>query len=115
MAEEPRYRAYTSPRSLTTTTDHLRVYPQHWELMRWYLCWRKFPYPVEGHALLLAEGRGEEYSHYPCPKNPEHWHIGRGHNQAPKNMLTNRAKRVYRKAVRDEIWAETLERRAHAG
>ena len=99
-----KYHANLSPRSLTTVTDHLSGYPAYWELMKWYLCWRKYPYPTEIIAALVAEDRTEGYSHYPCPIDPTHWHIGRGHRDADKKKRHAQAKRVYRKAVRDEIW-----------
>lgn len=87
-----------------TVEDHLRDYPAYWELMRWYLCWRKVPYPTEVIAALVAEGRSEEYSHYPCPLDPTHWHIGRGGGKKDHRRRLAQAKRTYRKAVRDEIW-----------
>lgn len=99
-----KYRPHTSPRELTTVVDPLRGYPARWELMRWYTCWRKYPYPTEVIAALIVEGRREEYAHYPCPMEPSHWHIGRGGGQNSANHRYIQAKRVYRKAVRDEIW-----------
>ena len=101
-----RYHAHTSPRTLSTVTDPIRLYPAHWELMRWYDCWRKYPYPTDLIAALIADERPEEYRHYPCPVNPEHWHIGRGGNHADPKYRSQRAKRSYRKAVRDEIRTE---------
>ena len=94
-----------SPRSLTTVKDPLSGYPAYWELMKWYFCWRKVPYPTEVIAALIVQDRSEEYSHYPCPLvDGAHWHIGRGgRNGDPKRRLAQ-AKRTYRKAVRDEIW-----------
>lgn len=104
-----KYHAYLSPRLLTTVEDPLRNYPAGWELLRWYRCLRKYPYESEVIAALVAEVRGEEYSHYPCPINPAHWHIGRG--GPPKNKAQySQAKRVFRKAVRDEIWREHVVR-----
>lgn len=99
------YHANMSPRTLSTVDRPLYEYPAHWELLRWYKCWRKLPYPTEILAFLIAEDR-EGYSHYPCPYNEPHWHIGRGGNRANPRQIGQRAKRVYRKAVRDEIWAE---------
>jgi hypothetical protein len=98
------YHPHMSPRSLTTVQDPLRGYPARWELMRWYLCWRKVPYPSDVIAALVVEERPEEYSHYPCPLDPTHWHIGRGGGQNSSNKRFIQAKRVYRKAIRDEIW-----------
>lgn len=112
LADHPVYKAFTSPFTLTTTEDHLRAYPKHGELMRWYLCLRKYPYAQETHAALVVFEKGEEYSHFPCQIDPTHWHIGRGHGKAPRNMLTQRAKRRFRKAVRDEIWAAHEKRSA---
>jgi hypothetical protein len=100
-----KYHANMSPRSLSTVRDHIREYPARWELLRWYKCWRKLPYPSDLIAALIAEER-PGYSHYPCPYGEPHWHIGRGGNKANPAQLTQRAKRVYRKAVRDEIWAD---------
>lgn len=105
-----KYHAHRSPRTLTTTDDHLREYPHTWELLKWYKCWRKVPYPTEILAAILADERSEDYRHYPCPIDSTHWHIGRGGNQANPKYLIQRAKRCYRKAVRDEIWAEYEER-----
>jgi hypothetical protein len=99
-----KYHPHQSPRSLTTVTDHLRGYPAYWELMKWYLCWRKVPYPTEVIAALVVEDRPEEYSHYPCPMHPDHWHIGRGGGNTDPKRRFQQAKRTYRKAVRDEIW-----------
>ena len=100
-----------SPRALSTVQDNpLLGYPAHWELMRWYRCWRKYPYESEIHAALVAESRQEEYGHYPCPLDSQHWHVGRGGNRADPKKLTQRAKRTYRKAVRDEIWRAYEER-----
>lgn len=101
-----KYHAHRSPRTLTTTSDPLREYPATWELLRWYRCFRKVPYPTEIIASILAEERSSEYRHYPCPLDPTHWHIGRGGNRANPKYLVQRAKRTYRKAVRDEIWME---------
>jgi hypothetical protein len=98
------YHPQMSPRSLETVVDPLIGYPARWELMRWYTCWRKYPYPTEVIAALVAEGRRQEYAHYPCPLDPTHWHIGRGGGQNPSKKRHIQAKRVYRKAVRDEIW-----------
>lgn len=98
------YHTHLSPRSLTTVEDPLRGYPARWEMMKWYRCWRKYPYPTEVIAGLVAEARVEGYSHYPCPLDPTHWHIGRGGKQNPSNKQHIQAKRVFRKAVRDEIW-----------
>lgn len=97
------YHAHMSPRLLTTVTDHIREYPARWELMKWYTCWRKYPYPTEITALLVAQARPEGYAHYPCPLEPTHWHIGRGGGQNTSNKRFIQAKRVFRKAVRDEI------------
>ena len=105
-----KYLTYVSPRTLSTVKDPIREYPSTWELLKWYLCWRKVPYLSEIFAAFLAEERSEEYGHYPCPVDPTHWHIGRGHNKADPRYRIQRAKRVYRKAVRDEIWAEHEER-----
>lgn len=105
------YHAHLSPRSLTTVTDPIRQYPEHWELFRWYACWRKYPYPSEVIAALVVETRDEEYRHYPCPLEPHHWHIGR--KKASGNWLPS-AKRRYRKAVRDEIWREHVVRQEEA-
>jgi hypothetical protein len=102
-----KYHAHVSPRSLTTIAgDPLRNYPAYWELMKWYLCWRKVPYESEIVAALLAEDRQGEYSHYPCPLDPSHWHIGRGDGTKTARQRHPQAKRVYRKAVRDEIWRD---------
>lgn len=109
-----KYHANVSPRSLSTVTDPLREYPAHWELLRWYRCWRKYPYPNEVSAFLIAEKRSEEYRHYPCPVDSTHWHIGRGRNKADPAKLSQRAKRSYRKAVRDEIWREYEQKKANA-
>lgn len=98
-----RYRPEMSPSLLETALeDPLSGYPARWELMRWYLCWRKYPYPTEAIAFLVAEGRSAEYAHYPCPLDPTHWHIGRGGGQNGSKQRYIQAKRVYRKAVRDE-------------
>lgn len=106
-----KYHANVSPRTLSTVNgDPLANYPKHWELLRWYKCWRKLPYPSDLIAALIAETRSEEYRHYPCPFEPTHWHIGRGGNRANPRQLLQRAKRTYRKAVRDEIWAEYEEK-----
>ena len=97
------YHPNMSPQSLVTAAeDPLSGYPKRWELMRWYLCWRKYPYPTEIIALLVAEARPEGYSHYPCPLDSTHWHIGRGGGQNGSKKRYIQAKRVYRKAVRDE-------------
>lgn len=104
------YHANMSPRSLTTVSDPLKGYPAYWEIMRWYLCWRKYPYPTEVIAALIVETRGDEYSHYPCPVDKDHWHIGRGDNSKSNHHKHPQAKRTYRKAVRDEIWREYEER-----
>jgi hypothetical protein len=101
-----KYHPNMSPRSLTTVADPLKGYPAHWELMKWYLCWRKYPYPSEVISALVVEDRGDEYSHYPCPLDGQHWHIGRGGNSKPNHRKVPQAKRTYRKAVRDEIWRE---------
>jgi hypothetical protein len=98
------YRPHTSPRALTTVKNPLSGYPAYWELMKWYLCWRKYPYPTEIIAALVVQDRPEEYSHYPCPLDPTHWHIGRGGGKQDVRRRHAQAKRVYRKAVRDEIW-----------
>jgi hypothetical protein len=104
-----------SPRSLQTVVDPLRGYPDRWELMRWYRCWRKYPYPTEVIAALVAEGRSEEYAHYPCPLDPTHWHIGRGGGANSAKQQFIQAKRVFRKAVRDEIWrAHVVREEEHA-
>jgi hypothetical protein len=100
-----KYHANMSPRSLETVVDPLRGYPAYWELMKWYLCWRKVPYPSEVIAALIVETRSEGYSHYPCPLDPAHWHIGRGGGgPVDHSRRLSQAKRTYRKAVRDEIW-----------
>lgn len=97
------YHTNMSPQSLTTAGDDPLVgYPARWELMRWYLCWRKYPYPSEIIACLVAEARPEEYAHYPCPLDPTHWHIGRGGGGNTSKKRHIQAKRVYRKAIRDE-------------
>lgn len=99
-----KYHPHMSPRTLTTVKDPLVGYPAYWELNRWYLCWRKVPYPTEVIAALIVQDRPPEYSHYPCPIDSTHWHIGRGGGgKHPKHRLAQ-AKRTYRKAVRDEIW-----------
>ena len=98
------YHTHRSPTSLTTVKDPLRGYPAYWELMKWYLCWRKTPYAPEIVAAILAEERGEAYAHYPCPLDDTHWHIGRGGTPNPRKQQFQQAKRVYRRAVRDEIW-----------
>lgn len=105
-----KYHPHVSPRSLTTVTNHLVGYPAIWELRLWYLCWRKYPYPTEVTAALVAEDRPPEYSHYPCPLDPTHWHIGRGGGANPRKQQIAQAKRVYRKAVRDEIWRDYVVR-----
>ena len=100
-----KYHTHRSPRTLETVQgDPLKSYPAYWELMKWYLCWRKVPYPSDAIAGLLVETRGEEYSHYPCPLDTSHWHIGRGGNKSDLKKRVQQAKRTYRKAVRDEIW-----------
>jgi hypothetical protein len=100
-----KYHPNVSPFTLTTVKDHIREYPDYWELMKWYICWRKVPYPTEIIAALIAEERSDGYSHYPCPMDPDHWHIGRGGGrQTNKAKRFQQAKRVFRKAVRDEIW-----------
>lgn len=86
-------------------------YPAYWELMKWYLCWRKVPYSTEIIATLLAETRGEEYSAYPCPLDAHHWHIGRGGGGKTNRERISQAKRTYRKAVRDEIWRSHVEQK----
>lgn len=88
----------------TVRGDRLSSYPAHWELLRWYACWRKFPYQTEAIACLVSEARGPEYAHFPCRVDSSHWHLGRGGNKADPRKLLQRAKRVYRRAVRDEIW-----------
>lgn len=110
----PRYHSHVSPRSLSSLERQspLSAYPAHWELMRWYKCWRKTPYS-EVIAALVVPDRGPEYSHYPCPFDPSHWHIGRGFNKANPKYLTARAKHTYRRAVRHEIWAEHEARKAN--
>lgn len=104
-----KYHANVSPRALSTVTDPLAGYPAYWELKWWYLCGRKYPYS-EIVAAIVAEERGSEYSHYPCPVNPEHWHIGRGGGGRTYKQQIGQAKRSYRKAVRDEIWREHVVR-----
>lgn len=104
------YHAHTPARSLSTTSDPLRQYPEIPELLWWYKCARKYPYPSDLIACLIAETRSEEYRHYPCPVDSTHWHVGRGQNNAEKKYLVQRAKRAYRKAVRDEIWREHVGR-----
>lgn len=99
-----KYHPNMSPRSLVTVEDPLYGYPARWELMRWYLCWRKVPYLTEVIAALVVDDRPPEYSHYPCPLDPSHWHIGRGGGGNSSKRRFIQAKRVYRKAVRDEIW-----------
>ena len=99
-----KYHAHLSPRELSTVTKPLEEYPARWELMAWYVCWRKHPYAAEIHAALVAETRSEAYSHYPCPLDSTHWHIGRGGKDADPRKRLTQAKRTYRKAVRDEIW-----------
>jgi hypothetical protein len=96
------YHANVSPQSLSTVVDPLKGYPARWELMRWYTCWRKTPYVTEAIAALVAEARPEGYAHYPCPLDASHWHIGRGGRPNPYKQQLVQAKRVYRKAVRDE-------------
>lgn len=105
-----KYRPHTSPRSLTTVVNPLLGYPDRWELMKWYLCWRKYPYPSEVIAALMVEVRNDEYAHYPCPLDGSHWHIGRGGGGNSSNKRLIQAKRTYRKAVRDEIWREHVVR-----
>jgi hypothetical protein len=106
-----KYHPHVSPRSLVTNAaDVLSGYPARWELMRWYLCWRKFPYASEVIAALIVEDRAEGYSHYPCPLDPSHWHIGRGGGGNSSNKRYAQAKRVYRRAVRDEIWRDHVVR-----
>lgn len=107
-----KYHPHLSPRTLTTVDNPLLGYPAYWELMKWYKCWRKYPYPSEVIAALVVETRPEAYQHYPCPLDPTHWHIGRGRNGADPRKLAQRAKRSYRKAVRDEIWREHVVRQA---
>lgn len=108
----PRYHSHVSPRSLSTLDgkDPIRNYPAHWELLRWYKCWRKYPYAAEGHAALIVKERVGDYSHYPCTYDSGHWHIGRGKNRANRSGLTQRAKHTYRRAVRHEIWQEHLQK-----
>ena len=105
-----KYHPHLSPRSLVTVENPLVGYPKYWELLKWYTCWRKVPYESDAIAFLVADGRSEEYRHYPCPIHPEHWHVGRGRNQADPRKRIQRAKRTYRKAVRDEIWREHVVR-----
>lgn len=105
------YRPHTSARTLQTVQNPLSGYPAYWELMKWYTCWRKYPYPSEVIAALVVESRPGEYRHYPCPLDPFHWHIGRGDNTSSRNQRHTQAKRVYRKAVRDEIWREVEAKR----
>lgn len=97
-----KYRPHTSP-SLLETAATVWDYPARWELLLWYRCLRKYPYPSDVIAAIMAGERSKEYSHYPCRVSPEHWHIGRGHNKADPSKLLSRAKRSYRKAVRDEV------------
>lgn len=110
-----KYHPNLSARSLTTTDNHLTQYPAHWELLRWYRCWRKYPYPSDVIAALMVEMRTDGYAHYPCPVDPTHWHIGRGGNGADPRKLLQRAKRSYRKAVRDELWREYERKQALVG
>lgn len=106
-----KYHPHRSPRTLETAPENpLSGFPAFWELMRWYLCWRKVPYEAEIVAAILAEERNGAYSHYPCPVDPSHWHIGRGDGSKNARQRLPQAKRVYRKAVRDEIWREYEER-----
>lgn len=105
------YHAQRSPRTLETVRGNpLSGYPAYWELMKWYLCWRKVPYQTEVIAALVVEERSEEYRHYPCRLDSSHWHIGRGGGGKPKKQQYAQAKRTYRKAVRDEIWREHVVR-----
>ncbi len=105
-----KYHANMSPRTLTTVVDPLKGYPAIWELMKWYTCWRKTPYVSEIHAVLIVEDRPDGYSHYPCPLDSLHWHIGRGGGGRTFHQRIPQAKRSYRKAVRDEIWREHVVR-----
>lgn len=68
------------------------------------------PYPSEVIAALIVQDRPPEYSHYPCPLDPVHWHIGRGGGQNTSKKRYAQAKRVFRKAVRDEIWRDHVVR-----
>lgn len=106
------YHAEMSPLALMTVDDPLKGYPARWELMRWYRCWRKYAYPSDVVAALLAEARPDGYAHYPCPLDSTHWHIGRGGGANPAKQQHIQAKRVYRRAVRDEIWRAHVVRQA---
>jgi hypothetical protein len=98
------YHSQVSPRTLTTIPgDPISNYPARWELMLWYRCWRKYPYPTEAIAAIAVEGKSEDYAHYPCPIDPSHWHHGRGGGGRTSKQQHIQAKRVYRKAIRDEI------------
>lgn len=101
-----KYKAEVDPRQLSTVTDPLRGYPEIWELLLWYRCWRKYPYPSEVIAALVVQDRRDDYHHYPCPLGGEHWHIGRGSGGKRVRDLIAGAKRRYRKSVRDEILAD---------
>ena len=106
-----KYHAHMDPRTLPGVIDPLLGYPRFGVLMNWYQCWRKVPYQAEIFAAILAEERAGEYRHYPCPLDPDHWHIGRGHGGRRRKDQLPQAKRVYRKAVRDEIIREHEMRR----
>lgn len=116
-----KYHPNMSPRSLQTVKDgdFIRHFPKYWELMKWYLCWRKVPYQSEVIAALMVETRTDDvYSHYPCPLDNSHWHIGRGGGKTDPKRRLGQAKRTYRKAVRDEIWRAHVvrdEERTRAG
>lgn len=108
-----KYRPYTSPRSLGVQ-DPIREYPPLPVLMQWYLCTRKYPYPTEAIAALIVDDRDETYGHYLCTVDPTHWHLGRGGNHTTMRQKITQAKRVFRKAVRDEIWREHVVREEKA-
>ena len=104
-----KYQPYTSPRTLGVK-DPIRHYPEIRVLMDWYLCTRKYPYPSEVIAAIMAEERDETYGHFLCTVDPTHWHIGRGGNHTTYRQKIVQAKRVFRKSVRDEIWREHVVR-----
>lgn len=109
-----KYHPNTAPSTLSTIEGDITVgYPRNWELRKWYLCWRKYPYPSEVVAALMSEER-EGYRHYPCPLGHPHWHLGRGAGSRPWHQQIAQAKRTYRKAVRDEIWRNYVVRQEEA-
>lgn len=105
------YRPFQAARDLPNHQHPLLGYPPFGVLMDWYQCGRKVPYEAEIHAAILAEERQGEYRHYPCPLDAFHWHIGRGAGGRRRRDQLPQAKRVYRKAVRDEIRREYEEAR----